>query len=120
LFTGLSGFDLGNVRPHVRQHLAAERPGHDLREVKHLQLLQWQHPVKPSVPVRFPRRSLSTRPPGQVLRGLPGQSRIRDEHEAILTAIRRGDVEAAQDKMVAHMNQDVQRGLANFDRIRGV
>ncbi|MBA3389890.1 MAG: FCD domain-containing protein [Rubrobacter sp.] len=64
--------------------------------------------------------SLSTRPPGQVLRGLPGQSRIRDEHEAILTAIRRGDVEAAQDKMVAHMNQDVQRGLANFDRIRGV
>jgi len=48
------------------------------------------------------------------------ESQICDEHERVLAAIRRGDVDTAQENMVAHMNQDVQRGLANFDRIRGV
>lgn len=47
------------------------------------------------------------------------ESRICDEHQAVLVAIRRGDVEAAQESMVAHMDQDVERGLANFDRIQG-
>jgi DNA-binding GntR family transcriptional regulator len=48
------------------------------------------------------------------------ESQICDEHERVLAAIRQGNVEAAQENMVVHMNQDVQRGLANFDRILGV
>lgn len=44
------------------------------------------------------------------------ENRICDEHEAVLEAIRQGDVGAAQESMEAHMNQDVERGLANFDR----
>ncbi len=64
--------------------------------------------------------SLSTRPLRErFFAAFQLTDQSRDEHEAVLTA-RRGDVEAARDKMVAHMNQDVQRGLANFDRIRGV
>lgn len=47
------------------------------------------------------------------------ERQICDEHEAVLDAIRQGDIETAQENMETHMDRDVGRGLANFDRIQG-
>lgn len=40
---------------------------------------------------------------------------ICDEHAEILEAIKRGDVEAAQENMELHMNNDIKRGIVNFE-----
>jgi DNA-binding GntR family transcriptional regulator len=42
------------------------------------------------------------------------ENAICDEHSALLDAIRQGDVQAAQERMEFHMNNDIQRGLVNF------
>lgn len=40
---------------------------------------------------------------------------ICDEHDAVLDAIRRRDVRAAQELMELHMKNDIERGVVNFD-----
>jgi DNA-binding GntR family transcriptional regulator len=42
---------------------------------------------------------------------------ICDEHSVILDAIRQGNVWTAQERMELHVNNDIQRGLANFDAL---
>jgi GntR family transcriptional regulator, rspAB operon transcriptional repressor len=43
------------------------------------------------------------------------EAAICDEHEAVLDAIRRRDVRAAQDLIERHMMNDIERGVAHFD-----
>ena len=43
------------------------------------------------------------------------EAAISDEHDAVLGAIRRRDVRSAQDLMEAHMRNDIERGVVNFD-----
>jgi GntR family transcriptional regulator, rspAB operon transcriptional repressor len=43
------------------------------------------------------------------------EAAICDEHEKILDAIRRRDVEAAQERMEWHMKNDIERGVASFN-----
>lgn len=43
------------------------------------------------------------------------ENAISDEHDAVLDAIRRRDVRAAQDLMELHMKNDIERGVVNFD-----
>jgi DNA-binding GntR family transcriptional regulator len=45
------------------------------------------------------------------------ENAICDEHSAILDAIRQGDAWTVQERMELHMNNDIQRGLANFDAL---
>lgn len=40
---------------------------------------------------------------------------ICDEHDTILEAIKKGDVRAAQENMELHMNNDIERGVINFE-----
>jgi GntR family transcriptional regulator, rspAB operon transcriptional repressor len=43
------------------------------------------------------------------------ETAICDEHDEILAAIRKGDVEAAQTNMELHMRNDIKRGVTNFE-----
>lgn len=43
------------------------------------------------------------------------ETAISDEHDAVLDAIRRQDIQAAQDLIELHMKNDIERGVVNFD-----
>ncbi len=51
----------------------------------------------------------------RVLSGTEVEVEICAEHDTILDAIRRRDVQAAQDLIELHMKNDIERGVANFD-----
>lgn len=59
-------------------------------------------------PILVARRRLLTDP------GV--EAAICDEHEKILDAIRIKDIQSAQERMEWHMKNDIERGVANFDR----
>ena len=59
-------------------------------------------------PILVARRRLLTDP------GV--EAAICDEHEKILDAIRTKDIRSAQKRMEWHMKNDIERGVANFDR----
>jgi DNA-binding GntR family transcriptional regulator len=51
----------------------------------------------------------------RVLSNAEVEAAICDEHAAMLDAIRRRDMRAAQELMERHMMNDIKRGVANFD-----
>ncbi|HSK99879.1 MAG TPA: GntR family transcriptional regulator [Rubrobacteraceae bacterium] len=59
-------------------------------------------------PILVARRRLLTDP--------EVEAAICDEHEKILDAIRRKDIRVAQERMEWHMKNDIERGIASFDR----